>query len=372
MMKGLPFDAPRFLGEFWQRKPLLQRNALPQLAALADREHLTELACRSDVESRLIFGARKSWRIEHGPFRRRDFSRLPPRNWTLLVNGVENFMPAARAIQQLFDFVPYARQDDVMISYAAPGGSVGPHFDSYDVFLLQGAGTRRWQVSAQRDLALIEGAPLKILRRFRPQRAWTAHPGDLIYLPPRHAHHGVAASECITWSIGCRAPTAQEMAGRFLDYVQDHLRLDGVYRDPGLTRQRHPAAISAGMLRQVQGMVRAIRWSDADIARCLGEYLSEPRPNVIFGRARAIPAARFTRAVKVRGLRLGLKSRMLTHGGRIFVNGESAPVDSAGRGMMQRLADRRALPANVAMGSTTLALLYRWYCAGYVELGARE
>lgn len=365
-MKHTAFAAPRFLREFWQKKPLLLRGALPQVAALADRARLTELACRDDVESRLVVGAGKTWRVEHGPFRRRYLARLPRRNWTLLVNGVESFLPAAREIQQLFGFIPYARQDDVMISYAAPGGSVGPHFDSYDVFLLQGAGTRRWQVSAQRDLALVADAPLKILRRFRPQREWTLHPGDLLYLPPRYAHHGVATADCVTWSVGCRAPTRQEMAARFLEFLQDNLHLSGAYSDPRLKRQRHPSAISAGMLRQVGAIVRSIRWNDADIARCLGEYLSEPRPNIVFGRARPMTSARFARAAAERGLRLDLKTRMLSHGRTIFINGETATADSASGALLQRLADRRTLPP-IALGKSARSLLYRWYRAGYIE-----
>src|SRR5688572_24329853 len=251
LMKHSALDARRFLREFWQKRPLVVRSAVPQVAALADRAGLTALACRDDVESRLVLGTGATWRVEHGPFRRRDLAKLPARNWTLLVNGVENFVPAARAVQQLFGFVSYARHDDVMISYAAPGGSVGPHFDSYDVFLLQAAGTRRWQVSAQHDLALVEDAPLKILRRFRPQREWTLRAGDLLYLPPRFAHHGIATNACVTWSIGCRAPTRQEMAARFLEFLQDNVHLSGEYRDAGLEGQRHPAAIGADMLRQM-------------------------------------------------------------------------------------------------------------------------
>ena len=183
----------RFLRRFWQKKPMFSRGALPRLAGAIDRACLIELACRDDVESRLIIGARKTWRLKHGPFRRRDFARLPPRNWTLLVNGVENFVASARDLQKHFGFVPYARHDDVMVSYAAPGGGVGPHYDSYDVFLLQGLGARRWEISNQGELALVAGVPLKILRRFKPQREWNAQSGDVLYLPPNYAHHGVAA-----------------------------------------------------------------------------------------------------------------------------------------------------------------------------------
>jgi len=361
--------ARRFFNQFWQKKPLLARGVLPQLGAAIDRASLLKLACRDDVESRLVIGARKTWRVEHGPFRRRDFALLPPRNWTLLVHGVENFMPAARALQMQFGFVPYARHDDVMVSYAAPGGGVGPHFDSYDVFLLQGAGARRWQVSHQRDLTLVEGAPLKILRRFRPQREWTLRSGDLLYLPPHYAHHGIAAGDCITWSIGLRAPSRQEMALRFLDFLHDHLRLDGGYRDPGLMPQRHPATISQAMLRQVRAMVQAIRWNDADIGRCLGEYLTEPRPHIVFGRSPRIPPAQFKRHVATRGVRLDLKSRMLASGRGIFINGESVAADSATRELLCELADRRSLPPQPTINRRIRELLYQWYLAGYIELG---
>ena len=362
-------NARRFLKEFWQQKPLLARRVQLQLGAAIDRAQLIELACRDDVDSRLVIHARQTWHVEHGPFRRRDIAQLPPRNWTLLVNGVENFIPAARALQMQFGFVPYARQDDVMVSYAAPGGSVGPHYDGYDVFLLQGAGARRWQVSSQRDLALIEGAPLKILRRFRPQRAWTLKTGDLLYLPPRHAHHGVALDNCITWSIGCRAPSRQEMAARFLDFLQDHLQLDGGYRDPGLKLQRDPAAIGNTMLHQVRAMVGAIRWSAADIERCLGEYLTEPRPNLVFARARRMPAAQFARAASTRGVQLDLKSRMLFSGRTVFINGESVTVDAATGKTLHELANRRSLPPATRIDATTRELLYQWHRAGYIELG---
>ena len=361
--------ARRFLAEFWQKKPLLERRALTQFAGALDRARMIELAGRDDVESRLVIGSRNSWRVTQGPFRRRDFAQLPPRNWTLLINGLENFVPAARELQQAFNFIPYARHDDVMASYAAPGGSVGPHFDSYDVFLLQEAGERRWQISGQRDLDLVENAPLKLLRRFRPQRAWTLRPGDLLYLPPRFAHHGVAIGECITWSIGFRAPGRQDMAERFLDFLRDRLRMDGAYRDPGLRLQRHPAVIGGDMLRQVHAMVKSIRWTRADIELCLGEYLTEPRPHVVFGPARRVSAARFSELAAARGIQLALNTRMLTLGTRVFINGESARAPAPAGGALRALADQRCLPPRTRTNSATRALLYAWYRAGYIELG---
>ena len=362
--------ARRFLAGFWQKKPFLARNALREFGGVLDRARMVELACRDDVESRLVFGSRKTWQVEHGPFRKRDFAQLPPRGWTLLVNGLENVVARARDLQQRFDFIPYARHDDVMASYAVPGGSVGPHFDSYDVFLLQATGTRRWQISGQRDLALIEGAPLKLLRRFRPQRAWTLNAGDLLYLPPRIAHHGVAIDECITWSIGFRAPGPQDMVERFLDFLRDHLRVDGAYRDPGLQVQSHPAVIGTHMLRQVSTMVKSIRWTRADIERSLGEYLTEPRSHVVFTRARQVSPARFADLVAARGVQLALNTRMLMSGSRVFINGETAQAGAASRDTLLALADLRRLPPHARANAATRALLYAWYRSGYIAVSA--
>ncbi len=363
--------ARRFLEEYWQKKPKLARNQVPGVDPSVNRKSLTALACRDDVESRLVIGARRKWNVLHGPFRKRDFAQLPPRDWTLLVNGVENHIPSARALQMQFGFIPYARHDDVMISYAAPGGGVGPHFDSYDVFLLQGMGRRRWQISNQSDLALIEGAPLKILRRFRARRDWVLQSGDLLYLPPNHAHHGVALDECITWSIGLRAPGQQEIAARFLDFLQDRLALTGSYRDPGLTLQRHPAAIGTDMLRRTKAMLDGIRWDDRDIARCLGEYLTEPRSSVVFKRATGMPSRRFAGAVATRGVTLDLKSRMLLSAGMIFINGESVTVSARARQILRQFADQRRLGPGARMSADAREMLYQWYRAGYVVLGER-
>lgn len=361
--------ARRFLDEYWRKKPKLARNQVSGLDASIDRKTLIELACCDDVESRLVIGARRDWSLQHGPFRKRDFTRLPSRNWTLLVNGVENHIPAARALQMRFGFIPYARHDDVMVSYAAPGGGVGPHYDSYDVFLLQGTGRRRWQISHQSDLALIDGAPLKILRRFRAHREWVLQCGDALYLPPNHAHHGVALDECITWSIGLRAPSQQEMAARFLDYLQDRLSLTGSYDDPQLQAQRHPAEIDSDMLSQIRSMIDGIRWNNADVQRCLGEYLTEPRSSVVFKQERSMPSRRFAGAVATRGVSLALKSRMLRCAGMIFINGETVTPSTTARKALRELADQRRLRPGARLAADAREILYQWYRAGYVVLG---
>ena len=368
MIDNLP-DPRAFLAQYWQKKPWFARGALPQFSAELDRKRMIELACRDDVESRLVIGARRDWCVERGPFRRRDFARLPPREWTLLVNGLEAVMPAARALQQKFDFIPSARHDDVMASYAVPGGSVGPHFDSYDVILVQGAGARRWQVGSQHNLDLIEGAPLKILNRFRAQRAWTVNSGDVLYLPPRYAHYGVAVDECITWSVGFRAPNRQEMAEQFLDFLRDRLQLDGAYRDPDLKPQRRAAAIGDDMLVRIKSMIASIRWTDADIERCLGEYLTEPRAGVVFAHTRRASAQSFARLAGKRGVKLALPTRMLTRGAQVFINGDTVACTSAAAKAVRELADTRRLPPRNPADPALRALLYEWYRAGYIELG---
>lgn len=359
----------RFLREHWQRKPLVARGVVPALADALGRDDLLDLACRDDVESRLIVGSGRQWQLRHGPFRRRDFARLPARCWTVLVNGIETVVPAARRLQSAFGFVPYARQDDVMVSYAAPGGGVGPHTDSYDVFLLQGAGTRRWQLGRQRDFTLIDGAPIRVLRRFRAQREWLMQAGDLLYLPPEYAHHGTAVGECLTWSLGMRAPREGELAARFFDYVQDHLAGDALYTDRGLRRQAHRAEIGAAMRQRLRAMIGAIRWRDDDLDRCIGEFLSEPRRHLEFDAPRRLGAAAFARAARARGLRLDLKSRLLFDRRRFYLNGESAPSAGLDAAALRRLADTRALARGTRLGAATLALLHRWHGAGYLQLG---
>ena len=207
---------------------------------------MQQLACREDVESRLIRGSGTHWQLDHGPFRKSDFKRLPKTEWTLLVQSLNHFLPEADALLAHFDFIPHARLDDLMVSYAVPGGSVGPHFDSYDVFLLQGQGHRRWQIGTQTDLALLDDAPLKILRHFDAEDEWVLGPGDMLYLPPHVAHYGVAEDDCMTYSIGFRAPTTEELAQGFLMHLQDTLKLEGRYADPDLAPAGSSRRQSAG------------------------------------------------------------------------------------------------------------------------------
>lgn len=361
-----------FLRRHWQKKPLLVRQALPGFTTLLTRERLFELAARDDMQSRLVIRSHGRWRVEHGPFASRALARLPKRDWTLLVQGVNHLLPRAQELLLEFAFIPYARLDDIMVSYAPPGGGVGPHFDSYDVFLLQLAGTRRWRVSAQRDLSLTEGAPLKILRRFRPQREWLLDPGDMLYLPPRYAHEGDAVDDCLTCSVGFRAPDAQELGMRFLEFLQDKLALDEIYRDPDLKLQLHPAQIGSDMLLQMRRMLERIRWKDGDIVQFAGQFLTEPKPHIVFETPRRpLTPAAFARQSSRHGVRLALKSQMLCHARQVFINGERCEASAAAARLLLRFADRRRLPPQTLIPEEAAHWLYQWYRAGYIELSRK-
>jgi 50S ribosomal protein L16 3-hydroxylase len=227
----------RFMDKHWQKKPLLVRQAIPGFQPLLAPAELFALAGRDDVESRLVARESTSWRLQRGPFARRALPSTKRPDWTLLVQGVDLHAPAAHALLRGFSFLPAARLDDLMISYATDGGGVGPHFDSYDVFLLQAQGQRRWRIGRQRDLALQEGVPLKILARFEPEAEYVLEPGDMLYLPPRYAHDGIAEGECQTYSIGFRAPAQAELARELLQRIADEAAKSDeaprLYRDPG-------------------------------------------------------------------------------------------------------------------------------------------
>jgi 50S ribosomal protein L16 3-hydroxylase len=359
----------QFLRRHWQKEPLFARDALAQYVDAVSREDLYTLAGRDDVEARIVMKRGAHWRIEHGPFDRRRFATLPRRGWTLLVQGVDQKVTQAARLLDEFSFIPYARLDDVMVSYAAPGGGVGPHFDSYDVFLLQGIGERRWQVSRQRDLALVPDIPVKILERFEPQQEWRVRSGDLLYLPPQYAHDGVAIGECITYSVGFRAPAAQALAHQFLEFLQDGLELDGLYADPDLEPTRHPGRLPRQMIDHAAAVLERVRWSRRDVARFMGAHLTEPKNHVVFDPpANRASAKAFAREVGRRGVRLAPATRMLTSGVDVYINGERHRSPAGDAALFTALADTRSTQPPIAPGAESAALLYEWYLAGYIEI----
>ena len=365
MLGGL---APEnFLARCWHKKPLLIRQALPGFKGLLSPHDLMNLACREDVESRLVSQTRTGWRVAHGPFAAKDFTRLPNKRWTLLVQSVDHWLDAGADLLTRFDFIPRARLDDLMVSYAAPGGGVGPHFDSYDVFLLQGLGRRRWRISAQQDMELLPGVPLRILRRLEAEQEWVLEPGDMLYLPPHYAHDGIAEGECMTYSIGFRAPSAQELAVGFLDWLHEHLDLPGRYADPDLHRQRHPGELSDDLVSQVASLLGGMRWTDADVARFAGSWFSEPKPSVFFEPpARPPGLAAFTRKLARRGVALDRRSRLLFRGRRFFCNGEEVAAPPRSAAALRALADGRRLAPGV-YAPALATLLHGWYEAGWLQ-----
>ena len=332
--------ARAFLQRPWQKKALLIRGAFPAFDDPLAPEEVLRLAAHPDAMARLVRHRGSRWSLEHGPFSRARLARLPRRDWTLLVQDTNHFSARAARLLESFDFIPHARVDDLMVSYAVPGGTVGPHVDSYDVFLLQGHGRRRWQVSHQEDRRFEPALPLKILRRFVPESDWVLEPGDMLYLPPGVAHHGVAETECLTWSVGFRAPADRELVRGFLDFLHDRLDPGGQYADPGARPAKHAGAIPRSLLAHARRTLHAIRWSAADAGEFAGRFLSEPKAHVFFAAPRRpAPRARFVARAGREGLALDRRSRLLFSGTIFFLNGEAAAVPAPARPALRRLAD---------------------------------
>lgn len=356
--------AAQFMKRHWHKKPLLVRGALPGFAPLLARAQLFDLAARDEVESRLVQQGPKGWQMKRGPFARRSLPPLSRPQWTLLVQGVDLHHGGVHGLLDHFRFVPDARLDDLMISWATDGGGVGPHFDSYDVFLLQAQGQRRWRIGRQKDLALQEGVPLKILANFQPEQEFVLEPGDMLYLPPRYAHDGIAEGECQTYSIGFRSPARGELARELLLRLADEAGEnagDVLYRDPRQEATRSPGAIPAELRDFARDALRAALQDPAALDRALGEYLTEPKGNVWFDGAP--PPAR------LRAVALDRRTRMMYDARHVYVNGESWRASGRDAALMRRLADRRRLGAAELAGASPAAreLLASWQEAGWVH-----
>ncbi|TFF38067.1 cupin domain-containing protein [Pseudomonas sp. RIT623] len=279
--------AREFLRDYWQKKPLLVRQAFPDFVSPIDADELAGLALEEEVESRLVLEhGERPWELRRGPFAEDAFSDLPERDWTLLVQAVDQFVPEVAELLEEFRFLPSWRIDDVMISYAAPGGSVGPHFDNYDVFLLQGDGTRTWKVGqmCNSDSALIDHADLRILADFEQSDEWTLEPGDMLYLPPRLAHYGVAESECLTYSVGFRAPSAAEVLTHFTDFLGQFLPDEERYSDADAVPAADPHQIQHDALDRLKALIDK-HMNDKDLLLTwFGQFMTEPRyPEQVVG-----------------------------------------------------------------------------------------
>jgi 50S ribosomal protein L16 3-hydroxylase len=273
----------RFLREHWQKKPLLVRGAMPGFRDPITPDELAGLSCEEGVESRIVRekGGAHPWEVTYGPHPESRFRKLPDRGWTILVQEVNRHVPEAARLLDAFSFLPNVRVDDVMVSFAAPGGSVGPHLDSYDVFLVQGTGERRWRydTTKTRDVRFRPGLELRILERFTPDADAVLGPGDMLYLPPGFAHHGIAKTPCLTWSIGFRAPSAGEAWKDFAAWSASRdARAATLVEDPPLAPAENPGAIPPALLARVRRAVRAVDTSDDAIDRWFASFATKLAP----------------------------------------------------------------------------------------------
>jgi 50S ribosomal protein L16 3-hydroxylase len=360
-----------FLRRHWQKRPLLVRRALPGFRGVIGKGALCALAARSDVESRLVERDGARWRVTHGPLPRERLTRLVrsrtragSRGWTLLVNGVNHHNADAEQLLRRFAFVPQARLDDLMVSYAAPGGGVGPHFDSYDVFLLQGQGRRIWRLARARQFDLVPDAPLKLIAGFRAEEEVLLEPGDLLDLPPGWGHDGVALDPCFTCSIGFRAPRGAELAAAFLDHLHERGLPDAAYRDPALRPAARPAQIGREMTAFAEAQLSRIRWRRGDVEDFLGRFLSTPKPNIVFSPSnRNLP-----RNIENKIIKLHPKTQMLYRGTRFFINGEVLAPRPAQRRALAILADRRRAPGRALARAGLGRLILEWHRSGFLSL----
>ncbi len=360
-----------FLRRHWQKRPLLVRRALPGFRGVIGKRALFALAARDEVESRLVERGKdrtgrggQRWTVMHGPLKKSSLRKAGARNWTLLVNGVNCYSEAAEALLRRFAFIPQARIDDVMVSYAAPGGGVGPHFDSYDVFLVQGEGRRVWRLARPRRFALVPQAPLRLIAGFRAEEELLLEPGDLLYLPPGWGHDGIALDPGFTCSVGFRAPRGAELAASFLDYLHERGLPDAAYRDPGLRPAAHPAQIGREMVDYAQHQLARIRWNRGDVEDFLGRFLSTPKANIVFS-----PSIRvFPRKMENKTVILDPKTQMLYLGERFFINGERLVPRPAQRRALAALADRRRAAGRALARAGLGRLILEWHRCGFLSL----
>jgi 50S ribosomal protein L16 3-hydroxylase len=375
----------QFMKTHWQRKPLLIRQAIPGFKPPLSIAELKRMARRDDVASRLIWREEGQWQMEQGPFAR--LPKASESDWTLLVQSVDLHDDAAAELMHRFRFVPDARLDDIMISIATEGGGVGPHFDSYDVFLLQAVGTREWRIGRQRDLSLEPDLPLKILRRFEPETTYVLEPGDMLYLPPQMAHDGIAQGDCMTISIGFRAPDQATLARGMLEAAAEQVlaragqpsgpygepalpgpRLQARYRDPGLAATSRPAELPDGLTAAALEAVSRVRFDEALAHRFLGCWLTEPGATAVFDAPAEDGPDLVADWPETGHLRLDRRTRLLYRGRQLFINGETAPVPPSAA--LRRLADARRLacddPAARALTDEERECLMQWLDDGWL------
>lgn len=347
------YTPAEFLDEYWQQKPLLIRQGLAGFESPLTPNELAGLACEPDVHSRLILeeGGEYPWELRKGPFDTDMFLELPETHWSLLVQEVDRLVPAVHDLLERVSFLPRWRIDDIMVSYAPARGSVGAHVDNYDVFLLQGYGHRRWEINSRplppEEESLVEGLDVQILSDFDPDNSWVLEPGDVLYLPPRIPHYGVAVDDCMTYSIGFRAPTHREMVLGYLEHLVDVVSDDERYSDQDIEPRAHPGRITSEDLQRVYTVLDRITGDRDATRRWFGESVTRPSR----GGSSPLPETKISVDVLTDRIRSGeilrrseasrfsyledASGRML-----LFVNGTTYETDPAWARVAELLGDR--------------------------------
>ena len=367
----------QFMKRHWQKKPLLIRQAIPQMKALIERGALMDMVESEEVESRLIVRKGEKWTLKKGPMRRQNLPSFKTPAWTVLIQGVDLHHEGVHGLLQQFRFVPDARLDDLMISYASDGGGVGPHFDSYDVFLLQAHGQRKWRIGRQKKFELQEDVPLKILKEFKPEAEFLLNPGDMLYLPPGYAHDGIALGECMTYSVGFKVPRRAELASELFTGLSEEMAdacgtvKDVIYADP-----KQGAAIQdAGIPKSLQQFAKqavAQALKNPQMLNCLlGESLTEPKANVWFDPPDQDDLQTYQWPCDIR---LDRRTKMLFDAQHVFVNGESFRATGQDAKWLRKLANQKFLEARFAknLSQTAAELVQAWWEEGWWQATSGE
>ncbi len=341
-----------FLRDYWQKKPLLIRQAIPGFESPVSPDELAGLSLEDEVESRLVLEHGETpWELRRGPFAEDSYQQLPERDWTLLVQAVDQWVPEVAELIEHFRFLPNWRIDDVMVSFAAPGGGVGPHFDNYDVFLLQAHGQRRWRVGqmCDGDSAMLAHADLRILADFEQTDEWILEPGDMLYLPPRLAHFGTAEDACMTYSLGFRAPSAAEVLTHFTDFLAQFLPDEERYSDADLKPVEDPFQIQADALERLRTMLSEHMGDERLLLTWFGQFMTEPRyPERVQGPdidEQALLDALDDGAILVRNLSARLAWSEVDIGLLLFASGQSRLLPSHLKNLLKLLCAAEALHA---------------------------
>ena len=391
--KTLPLSEPwallgglsphQFMKIHWHKKPLLVRGAIPAfslaqqilepLDSPISAAELFKIASTVESQARLIHA--KPWSFTEGPFKKKSIPSISTPDWTLLLQGMEARHPAAAKILSWFRFIPDARLDDLMISIAGSGGGVGPHFDSYDVFLIQMSGRRRWRISTQKDLSLNPTLPLKILQHFKPDQEWDLGPGDMLYLPPHIAHDGIALDPgCQTWSVGFRAPSYRELLQEGLWHLAQSLEdlpeLSKRFTDPEQSATPNAEQLPAVLIAQVQQKLAQLKLDQVEtFLPGIAAYLSEPKAQAVFdGSKNTLTPAQFTRKLKNTPLRPHPQTRLLSLGTGVFCNGENmtSAQSKTTQQAWRTLSAKKQLSPPQSIASDQHSSLYEAYSAGWL------